>query len=173
MNWEYIILRFVHIVSGVFWAGTSILMTTVISPTVAGAGQEGGKFMLRMLKKSRYMMFISWASALTSISGLLLYWKTSGELNKDWLASGVGIGFTVGGLAGLAALAHGLLILSPTSKQVMALADGMESQGGPPSPEQGAEMGRLQKRLAVFGKVITILLIISVIGMATARYLWF
>ena len=56
---------------------------------------------------------------------------------------------TIGSLAGIAAFLLGLLSTSPTGKKMGILAGQMQVAGGPPKPEQVAQMERLQAELAV------------------------
>jgi hypothetical protein len=44
---------------------------------------------------------------------------------------------------------------------------------GPPSPEQAAEIARLQNRLSNLGAATAILLLAALIAMATAQYVFF
>jgi hypothetical protein len=49
----------------------------------------------------------------------------------------------------------------------------MAERGGPPTAEQQAEMSRLSARMDSAGRVNITLLLIALLGMATARYLVF
>ena len=50
------------------------------------------------------------------------------------------------------------------------LGDGVVARGGPPTPEEGAEMGRLQAAIKRASQIDLVLLVIAVSAMATARY---
>ena len=47
----------------------------------------------------------------------------------------------------------------------------VESSGGPPSPDQMAELGRQGERVALGGRIGIILMTIALIGMSTAEHL--
>ena len=166
MQFILIILRLVHIAAGTFWAGSALMIAFVILPGVRKAG-PGGERNLPMAQISQAM---SIAALLTTVAGLLLYGWVS-RFAWDWIISPLGLGLTLGSLAGLAAFLLGLLSTGPTGKKVGALAGQMQAASGPPKPEQVAEMGRLQAKLATSSMWSTILTTAALALMAVARYL--
>jgi hypothetical protein len=161
-----IILRLVHIVAGAFWAGSALLIALVLLPGVNKAG-PGGERHLPMAAISQAM---SLAALLTTVAGLLLYGWAS-RFHWGWISSPLGIGFTLGSLAGLAAFLLGLLSTGPTSKKLGMLAGQVAAAGGPPGPEQAADLARLRSKLATSSMVSTLLTTLSLVLMAVARYL--
>ena len=73
-------------------------------------------------------------------------------------------------LAGIVAMLIGLLMIKPTVQKMEALGGQIAASGGPPTPEQGAEMGRLQHHFHSLGRTDLILILIAATTMATARY---
>jgi hypothetical protein len=169
MDYYVLTLRIIHILGGAFWAGSAFLLTGFIAPTAGEMKPEGPKFMQRMILGTRYLAAIGIAAGLTMLSGLLLYWRASGGLQTDWISTGTGVMFTIGGLAAIAAGVFGGLIGS-NGKKLAELGASLE---GPPSPEQAAELGHLQSRGANLGAVNAVLLVIAIIAMATAQYVFF
>ena len=55
-------------------------------------------------------------------------------------------------------------------ERMVALGEQIAGGGGPPTDEQGAQMGRIQKNLEIAGKVDLVLLLLAVAAMSTARY---
>jgi hypothetical protein len=53
----------------------------------------------------------------------------------------------------------------------LAIGGEVAASGGPPTPEQGAQLQALQKRGTAVGRVVLPLLVVAVAGMAAARYL--
>ena len=80
MNVYLILLRLIHIGSGVFWAGTAIMMAAFLEPTVRAAGPEGGRFTQQLTGQSRFSLFMSLSALLNALSRLLLYWPLSEHL---------------------------------------------------------------------------------------------
>lgn len=161
-----ILLRLVHIVVGAFWVGSTLLLALVILPGMRKAG-PGGERALPMAQISQAM---SIAALLTTVAGLLLYGWVS-RFAWSWITSPLGLGFTAGSLAGLTAFLLGLLSTGPTAQKIGALAGQMQTAGGPPKPEQLAEMGRLQAKLTTSSTWSTALATLALVFMAVARYL--
>ncbi len=168
MDFYVLALRIIHILGGAFWAGSAFLLTGYVAPAAGQAGPEGAKFMQRLVLGTRYVTAISAAAGLTVLTGYLLYWRASGGLQGEWISTGTGVMFTVGGLAGIAALIAGIRTGS-TSRKLAELGASLE---GPPSPEQGAEIARLQNRLSNLGAISSVFLVVALISMASAQYVF-
>ncbi len=173
MDFYLIVLRWVHIFCAVYWAGATFLVAGFLEPSIRATGSDGVKVMRYFSGPGRYTSSMLIAGILAWISGILLYWRVSNSLNSDWLSSGYGIGLTVGAIAGTVSAIIGMAVLSRSAKQMVAIGNEIEAQGGPPSPEQGAQIAQLQGTLRTFGGVNTVFMAISVTGMAIAQYLWF
>lgn len=171
MDWYVIILRVIHIAAGIFWVGAAFILFLFIQPSVKELGPEGQAFMGHLATRRKLPLLITLSAIVTVLAGLLLYWEASGGLDADWIASGPGIGFTVGGVAAIVTLALGVSITKPAVDRIGALGQEIARSGGQPTPEQGAEMGRLQARTVIVGRVSMVLLVIAVVAMATARFL--
>lgn len=173
MDFYLIALRWLHIFSGVFWAGSTFLVAGFLEPSIRATSPEGVRVMRYFSGPGRYTLFMSIAGNVVWISGILLYWRVSSGLNADWLSSGYGIGLTVGAIAGFVSAIIGMVFLSRSAKRMVAIGKEIDVQGGPPSPEQGAEITQLQGTLRRYGQVNAIFMAIAVTGMAVAQYLWF
>lgn len=87
-----------------------------------------------------------------------------------WITSGPGLGFTIGSLAALAAYGVGFFGIRPRVERMNALGQAIAAAGGPPTPEQAAELGRLEKEMHTVERWDVILLTLSLATMVTARY---
>jgi ribose/xylose/arabinose/galactoside ABC-type transport system permease subunit len=166
----WIIFRFIHVVSAILWVGFAFAVFVFVEPTVAAFGPEGGRFMGYMVEKRKVPQVITSLSGLTVLGGVVLYLKASSGLDGDWIASGPGIGFTIGAIAGIVAFVMGLVAIKPTVDRMSALGAEIQSAGGPPRPEQAATMDRLTERFKALGKADLVLILIAAATMATARY---
>ena len=81
-----------------------------------------------------------------------------------WARSPMGIGISIGALAAFLGLMIGMIVNGPTARR-MALAS---MPGG--TPLSDAESASLARRLRIGTISTTLLLVISVVTMATARY---
>jgi uncharacterized membrane protein len=173
MDWYVIVLRLIHILSGVFWVGAATGFFLFVQPSIVAAGPAGGVVMREIAVVRRFPVIQSIAATLTVLAGFLLYVRDSGGFQADWIFGVGGIGFTVGGLAAFAAWAAGLGSVRPRVTRLGAIGAAVQASGGPPSAEQQAEIGRLQGELRSLGLAHVVLFVIAVAGMASARYLAF
>lgn len=165
-----IVLRIVHIAAGALWVGSAVYYFFFVEPVVKDLGPAGPQFMRNLVEKRRLPMFMNVVSSLTVLAGALLYWSTSGNLQAAWLRSGPGIGFTLGSLAAIVVYGIGFFMIRPRAVRLGAISSEIALAGGPPSSEQGAELRRLGEEMVRIERVDVILLTISLVAMATARY---
>jgi hypothetical protein len=109
-------------------------------------------------------------SLLTVLAGGALYWIISGGLTLAWVATGPGLGFTIGSVAALAAFFLGALGIGPTAGQIGALGGEIAASGQGPTPQQIDRMQGLEKKLSSLENTEFVLLAIALVTMATARY---
>lgn len=172
MNAYLLILRIIHILSGVFWAGSTLVFATYIEPSIRASGPEGGKVMQR-LAAAGYSKAMAVAGSLTVLAGLLLYWTASGHLRLAWVTSGQGLALSLGGLSAIIALVIGYFVQFRAIARMQAIGASVAAAGGPPSPEQGAEIASLRERLRNAGVWNAGLLAFTVLAMASAQELFF
>lgn len=170
MEFLLILLRLIHVAGGALWAGAAIAYLFFFEPTAAALGPAAPKFMQHLVDKRRYPVFMNVASMLTIVAGLGLLWLVSGGLNVAWLTSGPGLGFTIGSVAALVAFGIGFFGIRPRAQRLGQLGAAMAAAGGPPTPEQGAELQRLGAEMHTYERWDVAFLMISLVTMATARY---
>jgi len=166
----YAILRLVHILSGVFWAGANFMMAGFINPSVKATAPESGKFMQYLAQKSGYPRYAEVAGWLTILAGLGLYWIVSGGFQISWFTSRRGIVLTIGGLLAIVAMIIGYVVQKPAAKRLSAVGKEIQASGGPPTPDQLAEIQAQQKKLSQGALWTAIVLAVSVAGMALSRF---
>ncbi len=165
-----ILLRLIHVGAGALWIGAAIFYLFFIKPSVKSIGPAGGQFMQNLTQRRKYPLFMVAVSLLTVVAGVILFAYASGSFNVAWIKTGVGLGFTIGSLAALVAFLVGSFGIGPTSGEMGELGAQMAAAGGPPSPEQVTRMQALEARLKRAETIDFILLTISMVTMATARY---
>jgi len=165
-----IVLRFVHVVASVCWAGGGFVTFLFIEPTAKDLKPAGMQFLQHMAGKRRFNMFMVINSTLTVLSGaLLLLHATSGNL-AAYMSTGPGLGFALGSLAGIVVYFVGMFGIGMPTGKLSQIGEAIQIAGGPPTPEQLAEMQKLDKTISFYSKVDFSLVAVSLILMATARY---
>ncbi len=171
LNTIYLItLRVTHIVAGALWVGSGVYYFLFVEPTVKDLGPAGPQFMRNFMGKRKVPLFMNVVSSLTILAGILLYWSTSGGLSAAWLTSGPGIGFTLGSLTAFVVYGIGFFMIRPRAQRIAVIGNTIAMAGGPPSAEQGMEMQQLSGEMFRIERVDVILLLASLVFMATARY---
>ncbi len=162
-----IILRIIHIFSGVLWVGAAWVGALFLEPTARALGPDGGRFMGYMVTNRRYAIYISVAAVLTLLAGWTLFFMRYGIAG---LSTGPGLTFAIGGILGLIAGGVGGGVVGRASNRLSALGGEIARGGKPPTPEQAAELAALQAQLRSGGVWTAILTSLAVLAMAIARY---
>jgi uncharacterized membrane protein len=164
-----IILRLIHILAGVFWAGTAFLIAGFLVPTVRATGREGGLFMQHLMEERRLQMFLGIAMLLTVLSGVTMYARLAAATHGAWAGTAPGIAYGVGAVAAILGGAAGAFTGSTAGRRLAAMGSSIGPGG--PSQDQQAEMGRLQAHISTGTRVTAGLLAVATGAMAVGRYL--
>ena len=146
MDTYMVVLRIVHILAGVFWVGAALTTILFLQSTAREVGPAAGPFMAHLAGKKHLVDWVLRAAGLTILAGALMYWRVSGGLDWDWITSAQGLSLTIGALCAIAAFSLGLSVVRPTIMATLAIGREVAASGGPPTPEQGAQLQALQKR---------------------------
>jgi hypothetical protein len=165
-----VLLRIIHIVAGVFWVGSAVFIAGILLPTLQAVGPGAGPVMDHLVQVRRLPVRLMIAMALVILSGIALYWKDSDGFQSAWMRSGPGTVFGIGALLGIAGGVVGMTTSAPTGNRLTALTSAIKARGTPPSPDELAEMQRLQARLRGAGQMVALLLVLATVAMAAARY---
>jgi hypothetical protein len=99
-----------------------------------------------------------------------LFWLDVSAFGKAWMHTGPGRTFSAGGALAILTAIFGMAVNTPAAKKMGALIGSIQAAGTPPSPEQAAEIGRLQNRLYRATQITAVLLALAVTCMGVARY---
>ncbi|HEV8356767.1 MAG TPA: hypothetical protein VGQ17_08405 [Gemmatimonadales bacterium] len=165
-----LLLRLVHVLSGVFWVGGFMLFARFVFPATRAVGPAAGPVVDQLVRVRKLPRALLGAASLTILSGLGLFWRDSAGFSSAWMASPTGRVFGFGALLSIAAFVVGVSVNNPAAQRLGAITAAIQAQGGPPNPEQAAEMQRLQTRLGVGMQIITVLVLLATAAMALARY---
>ena len=166
-----VVLRLIHIICGVFWAGTAMASAWFILPASRAMGQPGGAFMQQLMFRQKLRVYVAAAMGLTVLSGLTMYIRMWMITDGAWNASRMGMTLGAGALAGIIAGALGGTAVGKYGQRLMDLGTAVQASGGPPTDDQRREIESLQGKMYSTFRVIAVLLLIAVAAMASARYL--
>ncbi len=166
-----IVLRALHIVGGVFWAGATIMLYGFVLPSVAATRPDSNRFVQYFANSSGYTRWVTIASIAALVGGLALFAPVTGSLDRDVMRSARGIALSLGALLGIGAFVEGQMILAPTGRRIGAIGRDIAAAGGTPTPAQAQELISLQAKLTRAGNRGAWMLGITVVLMAVARYL--
>jgi len=162
-----LVLRLIHIVASVGWAGGSAIFFLFVEPTAKALAPDGMQFVQYMVTKRRFSIFMVVSSILTVLSGALLLWQDGSGRWLTWLQTGPGLGFTLGSVVGTVAFFVGMFGVNPRAKRMAEIGQSIQ---GAPTPEQAAEMHRLDREMSKFSYIDFVLIVISLVLMASARF---
>jgi uncharacterized membrane protein len=171
MDAYMVVLRIVHILAGVFWVGSALVMFLFLQPAAGEVGPASAPLMMNLSQKRRLPDILLGSAGLTILAGLLMYWKVSNGFDTDWIGSTYGVVITIGSLCAIAAVVLGAAVIRPSMLAVAGIGREVAASGAPPSPEQAARIQALQARVRATGGVIVPLLVLAVMAMASAQYL--
>src|SRR5512139_4036595 len=140
-----LILRFIHIVASVCWAGGAFIFFLFVEPTAKALAPTGMQFVQHMVTKRRFSIFMVVSSTLTLLSGALLLWERGHGHWLDYVQTGPGLGFVLGSIVGIIVYFIGMFGVNPRAVKLAKIGGEIQAAGGPPTPAQGAELHRLDR----------------------------
>jgi uncharacterized membrane protein len=168
----YILLRTIHIFASMLWLVSAIYYFYFVQPTVKTLGAAGPKFVRNLIEGRRYPLYMSLVSLLTILTGIWLYWRSSGGLQLSWIKTGPGIGFTISAVISFLVFLMGMLMIKPRAEQMGKLGAEIGESGNPPNPNKLIELQKIERELSVLERADIVLLVIAMLIMVTARF-WF
>ncbi len=163
------LLRLLHILSGAFWFGGVIFTVRFLMPSLRAIGPAAGPVMQQLNQRKLSVAFMG-ASIINLASGIWLMSIVSGGDIGEWMKAGMGRTIGAGAACSILAMIVGMIVNPPAVKRMGQIAAAATQRGGPPTPEEAAEVQRLQKRMAGANGFVAILLTLAVAAMAVARY---
>jgi len=167
-----VVLRVVHIATGVLWVGSLFVVVFFVQPSAATLGPAGAPFIAE-LRRRRFVDVVFIDAVFTVLAGALLYWH-DWHLQpsfSDWIGTSFGTTLTIGALLAIAGLAVAGSVTRPTIARLVAIGKQVAESGGPPAPDTAARIGALQRRLVVAERVSFSLVLLAVVAMSSARYI--
>jgi uncharacterized membrane protein len=160
--------RALHILLGVFWAGTLIFNAIFLLPAIRDAGPEGGKVAAGLMQR-RFLDVMPWVALLTVVTGFYLYWRL-GAGSPAFFGSRPGMVYGMGGVLSVLALVIGVGVVRPAMLRAASLTRAAVA-AAPPERDAALAMAQgLRARAAAAGRWVAWLLAGAVLTMAVGRY---
>lgn len=165
----FLILRIVHIVTSVFWAGTVFFLVSFLMPAMGKIGPAAGPLGAEFQERKLFIK-LPIIGLVAIITGFWMYYlRMSGGA---WGATREAMTLGAGGVSALVALIVGGTFARPHQDKAMSL--GREIGGMAAGPEKDAKLalaGVHRAKALMAARIVATLLGITVIAMAGARYL--
>jgi uncharacterized membrane protein len=171
VDWWLIILRVVHVGGAMIWFGGAIIGSFFLSPTAQALGKDGQPFMDHLMNRRRMGIMFPVVSALTILAGAALYWRASGGLQSDWITSGPGLAYTIGGIAAVASFVGGFLLIGPSVAEQTTVQNELAAGDGVPTESQRQRLEHAAGLMHLANRVDLPLLLLAGLTMAIGRYL--
>ena len=150
-----LLARLVHIVVGVFWAGTVIFNAWLLAPALRDIGPDAGKVMGALARRGM-LVILPVTGILTILSGLWLYWHASVGFDPAYMRSRPGMVYGLGMASTIIAFLVGIIVVRPMMAKL-------------PTAEP-AEAQKIRARAGSMTLVVAVLVGVTVICMAVGRY---
>lgn len=170
MHSELVLLRLVHVLGGIAWAGSALFLTVFLGPALAASGANAGPVMAQ-LKARRLVAFMPTVALLTILSGLRLMWILSGGFSMGYFTTPHGLAFGVAGATAIIGFFFAMLVLRPTQERMAQLAQAMVKAAEEQRATIASELALMRRRNELASMASLVMLVIGAGGMAVARYL--
>jgi uncharacterized membrane protein len=170
MNTLQIVLRIIHIVGGVTWAGGVFFNSLFLFPAMRHVGPDAAK-VGAMLMRMKFGQIMGIIGATSIVSGLWLYSRYTGGFHVALMKTGPGMAFATGGVTAIIALGLASSIVGPTMLRAATLTDSAMQATDPAERERAlADAQSLRIRANKALDKVAFLLAITVLMMAIGRY---
>ena len=160
-----IILRLIHVVSGVLWVGGAALLAAFVLP--AARDETGLAYLRRLIWTRNLPRYLNVALGLALLSGFILYGNFVAATRGAWARSRIGMTLGIGGALAIVAALVATFVAAPAIHRALSLGNDAATTG---STSDAGEVGRALNRYAAAMRLVTALLIGTVALMAIARY---
>jgi len=170
MHAEFLVLRLVHILSGIFWIGGGLYTFFFLGPALASTPAVMGQVMAA-LQKRRVFTAQQIAAFLVLLSGLRLLMIDSAGFSGSYFATGPGRTFAIAGAFAIVAGIFNFGAARPTMERAVAVAASLAAAADAGEKARlSQQLDRLRKRGAIAGMLAVTFGILAASGMAVARY---
>ena len=170
MRAEILVLRLIHILSGIMWVGSGVYTSFFLGPALSGSPAVMGQVMAGLQRRSIFLV-LQIVAGLTILSGLRLLSIDSAGFGASYFATGTGRMFAIGASAAIVADVLSFGVSQPAMVRAGAMA---ASLGASADASERArltpELDKLRRRATITGALAVWFGLLAASGMAIARY---
>lgn len=170
MHAELLILRIIHVVGAVLWAGTALFVSFFLLPAMGTAGPAGAPVMGALIKR-RLFVIVPAVAVITMLAGLRLLWLTSDGYSAAYLAGRSGMTYATGTVVSIVAFTIFLTVNRPALGRMGPLQEQMARAAEADRALLMTQLNALRGRTAAGSQAIAFLLLIAAVTMAVGRYM--
>jgi uncharacterized membrane protein len=170
MRAELLVLRLIHILSGIMWVGTGMYTSFFLIPALSSSPAVMGQVMAG-LQRRRLLLVLQIVAALTILSGLRLLSIDSGGFAASYFANGTGRTFAISAGAAIIAAVLSFGVAQPAIARAGAIAASLANSAD--AAERGRltpQLDRLRRRGTIASALAVGFGLLAASGMAIARY---
>ncbi|MCI0711339.1 MAG: hypothetical protein L0154_14390 [Chloroflexi bacterium] len=169
MDYTLILLRLLHIAAAFVWVGVGASIAFFILPSVAASGENGMRYLKTLLGHAAFARIFPLSGSLTVLAGILLYVVSDARVHFSDNGNMV---LGLGALAGIVAGIHGGAFTGRTMRTLGAtLVEKIPDSGQAVREDELVVMRELAAKAISQSRISTVLTVIALLGMASARYL--
>lgn len=170
MHAEMLVLRLIHILSGIFWIGGGLYTFFFLGPALASTPAVMGQVMAALQKQKAFTVQ-EIAAGLVILSGLRLLMIDSAGFSGSYFSTGTGRTFAIAGVFAILAAVFNFGVARPTMERAVAVGAALAAAADAGEKARlSQELDRLRKRGAIAGMLAVTFGILAASGMAVARY---
>jgi hypothetical protein len=166
----YVLVRAIHILFGALWVGIAVCGAWVLTPLSSEFGPDAARISA-VFRRRGFIAGMPIIAGLTILSGFWLYWRFA-HISAEASRTHAGIAYGTGGLLGIIAFVIGGALIGRNMVKAARLAGQAASSAS--VDERARLMSQataLRHRADAAGNLVAVLLVITVLLMATALYL--
>ncbi|MGI8402826.1 MAG: hypothetical protein ACR2NS_14660 [Gemmatimonadaceae bacterium] len=170
MHAEFLVLRFIHVVGAIAWVGGGIYVAFFLMPALLSTPALIPQVMEGLQRRKAFVVLPT-IGLLVVLSGVRLLWIDSAGFSENYLSSGTGRAFSVGGSAAILAFIVQVFIQMPASRRLGRIAAALAAS---PSADErqrlSDEADRMRRRNGIGMLTAASLALIAATAMSIARY---
>jgi len=160
-------LRILHMVFGIFVAGTYLFLVPILEPRLKRLGPAiQGPVMQSLMPILTPVMGTSFVIIIGT--GVAMTLRMRGGSLDTLFTTGWGWAMIIGLIATLVVVIVGFGFLTPTGIRMEKM--GRSIEGRPPTPEEGQKLHQLSARVETLSRINFIFIIIALVTMVISRY---